>query len=306
VLVEALIVEVSGNSIQRFGVEWMASGGVGAGVQNFQNIQKIGGSLAANAVAATPISTSAALTAAAPTGLTLGFVNKALSIGALVHAMESDNDANVLSTPNLLTMDNEEAEIVVGQNVPFITGSNSSTGTANPNPFQTIERKDIGLTLRVKPQISGDDSVRLDLYQEISSIDTKAGVQGSDLITNKRSVKTVVLADDGQMIVLGGLMREDVTEKMQRVPCLGSIPLLGEPFKFSENTKTKTNLMVFLKPHIIKSSNAIEMITNRKYNDIKGLYEQDVQGGTILFPKEKKHVPEMLQMQQTDKVDGKK
>lgn len=294
VLIEALIVEVSGNSIQRFGVEWMASGGAGAGVQSFQNIKSVGAGLSTNAALATPGSVSTVLTATAPSGLTLGVVNKALSIGALVHALESDNDANVLSTPNLLTLDNEEAEIIVGQNVPFITGSSSSTGTANPNPFQTIERKDIGLTLRVKPQISGDDSVTLDIFQEISSIDTKAGVQGSDLITTKRSIKTKVLANDGQMIVLGGLMREDETAKVQRVPCIGSIPVLGEPFKFSENTKTKTNLMVFLKPHIIKNSNYLESITNRKYNNIKALYEHTIEGGTILFPKEQKHMPETM------------
>jgi len=294
VLIEALIVEVSGNSIQRFGVEWMATAGAGVGVQNFSNMQTVGGALSANAIAATPVSTSAALTASASTGLTLGVVNKALSIAGLLHAIESDNDANVLSTPNLLTMDNEEAEIIVGQNVPFITGNSSSTGTANPNPFQTIERKDIGLTLRVKPQISGSDSVRLDIYQEISSIDNKAGVQGSDLITNKRSIKTVVLANDEQMIVLGGLMREDVTTKVQRVPCLGSVPLLGEPFKFSENSKTKTNLMIFLKPHIIKSSNYLESITNQKYNDIKKLYEKDVKAGTIIFPKKAKQMPKTM------------
>jgi len=302
VLIEALIVEVSGNSIQRFGIEWMAAGGAGIGSQKFQNITNIGSALAANkagnvagAANLNTISASAAFTAAAPIGLTLGVVNKALSIGALVHAMESNNDANVLSTPNLLTLDNEEAEIIVGQNVPFITGSNSSTGTANPNPFQTITRKDIGLTLRVKPQISGDNSVRLDIYQEISSIDSKAGGgQAQDLITTKRSIKTVVLADDGQMIVLGGLMREDQTTKVQRVPCIGSVPLLGEPFKFSENIKTKTNLMVFLKPHIIKNSNYLEALTNRKYNDMKILYEDTVEGGTILFPKEKKYMPKTM------------
>ena len=295
VLIEALIVEVSGNSIQRFGVEWMASSGIGAGVQSFQNIKSVGAGLSTNAALAAPANVSTVLTATAPTGLTLGVVNKALSIGALLHALESDNDANVLSTPNLLTLDNEEAEIIVGQNVPFITGTSSSTGTANPNPFQTIERKDIGLTLRVTPQISGDDSVTLDIYQEISSIDTKAGVQGSDLITTKRSIKTKVLADDGQMIVLGGLMREDVTAKVQRVPCIGSVPLLGEPFKFTENTKTKTNLMVFLKPHIIKSSSYLELITNRKYNNIKELYEHKVEGGTILFPQEQKYMPKTMQ-----------
>jgi len=205
--------------------------------------------------------------------------------------MAADNNANVLSTPNILTLDNEKAEIIVGQNVPFITGNSSSTGAANPNPFQTIQRKDIGLTLRVTPQISGDNSVRLDIYQEISSIDKQAGVQSADLITTKRSIKTVVLANNDQMIVLGGLMREDVVANVQRVPCIGSVPILGEPFKFTENTKTKTNLMVFLKPHIITNGDTLDDITNTKYNNIKTLYESVVEGGTIIFPKVKRTMP---------------
>jgi len=292
VLVEALIVEVSGNATERFGVEWMASGGVGAGVQNFKNIQNVGAALSANAIAATPVSAAASLTAAAPTGITLGVVNKALSIGALVHAMQADTDANVLSTPNLLTMDNEEAEIVVGKNVPFLTGQNVTQG-GTANPFQTIERKDVGLTLRVKPQISAGDSVRLEIYQEISSVDGGTAAQGG-IITSKRSIKTVVLANDSQMIVLGGLMREDKSATVQRVPCVGAVPLLGEPFKFTENTKTKTNLMVFLKPHIIKENNQIDALTLGKYNDIRGLYEKPIEGGTILFPREKKVLPDNL------------
>jgi len=295
VLVEALIVEVSGNAAQRFGVEWMAAGGVGAGVQNFKNIKPIGAALAANATAATPAGIATTLAGAAPTGITLGVVNKALSIGALVHAMESDNNANVLSTPNLLTMDNEEAEIIVGQNVPFVTGQNVTQG-GTANPFQTIERKDVGLTLRITPQISAGDSVRLKIYQEISSVVPAAtNTSGSsDIVTNKRSIKTVVLANDDQMIVLGGLMRDDNTATVQRVPCIGAMPLIGEAFKFTENTKTKTNLMVFLKPHIIKSANKIDAITNRKYNDIRGLYETPVKGGTILFPHEPQRLPDQL------------
>ena len=289
VLVEALIVEVSGNASQRFGVEWMAAGGAGAGVQNFKNIQPIGAALATNAALATPASTAATLASAAPTGLTLGVVNQALSIGALVHAMESDNDANVLSTPNLLTMDNEEAEIVVGKNVPFLTGQNVTQG-GTANPFQTIERKDVGLTLRVTPQISDGNAVRLKIYQEISSVDGGTAAQGG-LITSKRSIKTVVLANDGQMIVLGGLMRDDNSATVQRVPCIGAVPVLGEPFKFTENTKTKTNLMVFLKPHIIKNGDQIEEMSNRKYIDIRKLYEQPVEGGTIIFPQHKKQLP---------------
>ncbi|TLS74944.1 type II secretion system protein GspD [Mariprofundus erugo] len=300
VLVEALIVEVSGNATQRFGVEWMASGGMGAGVQNFKNMQAIGGAMAANVNAAAPVSPAAALTGAAPTGLTLGVVNKALSIGALVHAMQSDNDANVLSTPNLLTMDNEEAEIVVGQNVPFVTGGYAqaaATATGGGiNPFQTIERKDVGLTLRVKPQISEGDTVRLEIYQEISSVVPAANnaTGATDIVTNKRSIKTVVLANDAQMIVLGGLMRDDKSATVQHVPCVGALPLVGEPFKFTENLKTKTNLMVFLKPHIIKGTSQIDSLTNVKYRDIRGLYEKPVEGGTILFPRDVKALPESL------------
>jgi len=292
VLIEALIVEVSGNGTQRFGVEWMAAGGVGAGVQNFKNIQPVGAALAKNAALATPASMATTLAAAAPTGLTLGVVNKALSIGALVHAMESDNDANVLSTPNLLTMDNEEAEIVVGKNVPFLTGQNVTQG-GTANPFQTIERKDVGLTLRVKPQISEGNSVRLEIFQEISSVAGGTAAEGG-IITSKRSIKTVVLANDGQMIVLGGLMRDDNSVTVQRVPCIGGVPVLGEPFKFTDNTKTKTNLMVFLKPHIIKNGSQIEEITSQKYNAIQHLYEQPVEGGTVIFPQTKKRLPDNL------------
>ncbi len=289
VLIEALIVEVSGNAIQRFGVEWMAAGGNTVGVQNFKNLGPISKAVADNANAVPPVSTSAALASAAPTGLTLGIVNKALSIGALLHALESDNDANVLSTPNLLTMDNEEAEIVVGKNVPFLTGQNVTQG-GTANPFQTIERKDVGLTLRVTPQISDGDSVRLEIYQEISSVDGGTAAEGG-IITSKRSIKTVVLANGGQMIVLGGLMRDDNSSKVQRVPCLGAIPILGEPFKFTENQTNKTNLMVFLKPHIIKNGKQIEEITDHKYIDIKDLYEHPVEGGTIIFPLDKKLMP---------------
>ncbi len=292
VLVEALIVEIRGNAIERFGIEWMGSGGAGAGVQNFQNLKPIGAALAANAVAAPPVSTSLALTAAAPSGITLGVLNKALSIGALLHALRSDVDANVLSTPNLLTMDNEEAEIVVGQNVPFITGTNATQGGL-ANPFQTIERKDVGLTLRVKPQISEGDSVRLEIFQEISTVDGGTAAEGG-IITSKRSIKTVVLANDGQMIVLGGLMQDDKSLSVQRVPCIGAVPILGEPFKFTENKNTKTNLMVFLRPSIIKSANQIEEITDRKYITIKKLYEHPLEGGTILFPQNKKTMPEHL------------
>ncbi len=294
VLVEALIVEVSADMARQFGIEWQSAsqpvngkitpfGGTSFNNQAGTNIQT---------VAADPLN-------GAGGGLVVGAVKgtitlngtEFLNLAALARALESQADTNVLSTPNLLTMDNEEAEIVVGQNVPFITGSSQTQG-GTANPFQTIERKDVGLTLRVTPQISEGDTVRLELYQEISSIATNAGVQGSDLITNKRSIKTVVLANDQQMIVLGGLMRDDSTSGVQRVPCLGALPVLGEAFKFTDNLHRKTNLMVFLKPHIIKDAADIESITSSKYTDIKALYERPTKGGTILFPREEKRMPD--------------
>jgi len=200
-------------------------------------------------------------------------------------------------------MDNEEAEIIVGENVPFLTGQNVTQG-GTANPFQTIERKDVGLTLRVTPQISEGNSVRLKIFQEISSVvpaaDNKSG--SSDLITKKRSIKTVVLANDGQMIVLGGLIQDDNNSKVQRVPCIGAVPFLGEPFKFTQNRTVKSNLMVFLKPHIIRNGNQIEEITNHKYIDIQNLYTKPIEGGTVIFPEHKKQLP--ADMKPTSPANG--
>ncbi|RME59674.1 MAG: type II secretion system protein GspD, partial [Caldilineae bacterium] len=297
VLVEALIVEVSADMAQQFGIEWQA-----AATPTDTRVTPLGGTSFSSSTGTSIQSVSADPLAAAGGGLVVGAVNgtvtlngvEYLNLAALARALETQADTNVLSTPNLLTLDNEEAEIIVGQNVPFITGSAQTQG-GTANPFQTIERKDIGLTLRVKPQISEGDTVRLELYQEISSIDTAATGQGADLITNKRSIKTVVLANDQQMIVLGGLMRDDATSGVQRVPCLGAVPVLGEAFKFTDNLHRKTNLMIFLRPHIISSDSDIDAITSGKYQDIKKLYERNVAGGTILFPRQQKRMPEDLQ-----------
>ncbi|MBL1351735.1 MAG: type II secretion system secretin GspD [Zetaproteobacteria bacterium] len=292
VLIEALIVEVSANVAEQFGMEWRGLGNLLSNkTQAFGGTSFTGqGGANINSVAANPFNTGGGLAVGVMKGTVTFGGATFLNLGLLARALQAKDDTNILSTPNLLTMDNEEAEIIVGQNVPFITGKNSTQGGL-ANPFQTIVRKDIGLTLRVKPQISEGDTVRLKLYQEISSIATNTGVQGTDLITNKRSIKTTILANDGQIIVLGGLLRDDKSTSVQRVPCLGSIPILGEPFKFTNNSHRKTNLMVFLKPHIIKSSSQIEALTNRKYNDIKTLYERPNKGGTILFPQDKNVMP---------------
>jgi len=298
VLVEALIVEVTGDNSEQLGIEWMSGKSFNGdtisvvGGQNYGTISTLGAAVANNT--GQSLTTTAA--SALGQGLTVGVLQGSLaggtvSLGALVRALETTGEANVLSTPNILTMDNEEAEIIVGENVPFVTGQNSTQG-GTANPFQTIERKDIGLTLKVKPQISEGDTVRLEIYQEVSSISVKSGA--SDLITNKRSVKTVALAKDGQMLVLGGLMREDTSENVSRVPCIGAVPIIGEPFKFTDNLRRKVNLMIFLRPRIIRTDADIRDITNEKYSAIKSVYEDSSSEGTILFPRQPKVLPEKL------------
>jgi general secretion pathway protein D len=294
VLVEALIVEVSAGVGEQFGVEWKSANGFDGtsattfGGTSFPNTAGV----SINSVATNPLATGAGLAVGVAKGtLTFGGT-EILNLGALARALSTKTDTNILSTPNILTMDNEEAEIIVGQNVPFITGQSSTQG-GTTNPFQTIERKDVGLTLKVKPQISEGNTVRLEIYQEISSVDGGTAAEGG-LITSKRSIKTVVLANDGGMIVLGGLMRDETRVGVQRVPCLGSIPILGEAFKFTENKLTKTNLMVFLRPHIIKDENDIRSVTNQKYSSMQELYEQPILGGTILFPLDANKMPEDL------------
>ena len=292
VLVEALIVEVSAGVGEQFGIEWQSANdfsGTSATAFGGTSFTNAGGT-SIQSVAQNPLAAGAGLAVGIAKGTFTFGTNTIVNLGALARALATQTDANILSTPNILTMDNEEAEIIVGKNVPFITGSSSTQGGVT-NPFQTVERKDVGITLRVKPQISEGNTVRLEIYQEISSVDGGTAAEGG-LITSKRSIKTVVLANDGAMIVLGGLIRDDTSVSVQRVPCLGSIPILGEAFKFTENRKTKTNLMVFLRPHIIKDENDIRAITNRKYNDIKDLYEQPIEGGTILFPHDRNEVPE--------------
>jgi len=292
VFIEALIIEVSASKAQQFGVEWRALGDF-----TQPGRRPVGGTSFGNQ-AGTNINTVGANPLAAGNGLAVGVVDGTITFGgteflnlaALVRALEADTNTNVLSTPNLLTMDNEEAEIVVGQNVPFVTGSSSTQG-GTANPFTTIQRQDVGLTLRVTPQISEGDTVRLKIFQEISSIAPNTS-GASDIITNKRSVKTVVLARDTQTIVLGGLIRNDDTESVQKVPCIGSIPILGEPFKFTELTKNKTNLMVFLKPHIINTARDIKTITQDKYLNMQDIQKSQKSDATLIFPREKQSLPE--------------
>jgi general secretion pathway protein D len=194
------------------------------------------------------------------------------SFVALINALSSDADTNIVGTPVLVTMDNEEAEIKVGQEVPFVTGQYTNTGatggSTSVNPFQTIEREQVGLTLKITPQINEGDAVLLKIEQELSAL--AANVRGaSDLVTTNRTITTSVIVEDKGTLVLGGLIQEDVTETEQRVPLLGSIPLIGQLFRMDSTNKKKTNLMVFIKPTILRDDAQAAFETNSKYNLVR-------------------------------------
>lgn len=258
VLVEAVIVEVSDSKVNELGVQWKTtdtaidSEGVFGGFKSSfkgQNIDTFPGS---------PVQLDA--------GLSFGFYRNG-SLRSLIRALSTDDSMNILSTPNLVTLDNEEGKIVVGQNVPFVTGSSTSASNPSTNPFQTIERQDVGITLKIKPQINEGDSVTLDVYQEISSVtnDTSA----ADIVTNKRSIETRVLVKDQATLVLGGLISDETRDSGDRVPFLAKIPLVGKLFRSDRKEVSKKNLMVFLKPTIINDFEHANEVTDGKYNFIR-------------------------------------
>ncbi len=223
-------------------------------------------------------------------GLTVGYLSGG-DLRTLIRALSGDQFANVLSTPSLVTLDNSEAEIVVGQNVPFITGQFTNNATTPDNPFQTIERQDIGILLRVRPQINEGDTVALEISQEISSI--AADTVGSDLITNKRSILTNVLVDNRQTVVLGGLISDDLQENTQKIPLLGDLPLIGELFRNSSSDIVKRNLMVFLRPTIMRDKATNVELSGRQYEHIRGVQiEHEQRGGRALLHRDGPILPE--------------
>lgn len=280
VMVEAAIVEISGDISDALGVQWAVdargkTGGVG-GV-NFGNTGLSVGTVL-KAMQDNKIPDNLSL----PDGAIIGIGTD--SFGALITALSSNSKSNLLSTPSLLTLDNQQAEILVGQNVPFQTGSYTTDASGANNPFTTIDRKDIGVTLKVTPHINDGATLRLEVEQEISSIAPSTGVnaQAVDLVTNKRSIKSVILADDGQVIVLGGLIQDDVTSTDSKVPLLGDIPLLGRLFRSTKDTHIKRNLMVFLRPTVIRDRAGMASLSGKKYRDISVLDGND--GGRNLLP----------------------
>ncbi|MFH4032272.1 type II secretion system secretin GspD, partial [Acinetobacter baumannii] len=247
VLVEAAIVEISGDIQDAVGVQWAINkGGMGGTKTNFANTGLSIGTLLQSLE-------SNKAPESIPDGAIVGIGSS--SFGALVTALSANTKSNLLSTPSLLTLDNQKAEILVGQNVPFQTGSYTTNSEGSSNPFTTVERKDIGVSLKVTPHINDGAALRLEIEQEISALLPNAQQRNNtDLITSKRSIKSTVLADDGQVIVLGGLIQDDLQRSDSRVPLLGDIPGVGRLFRSSRETRVKRNLMVFLRPSIVRDA----------------------------------------------------
>lgn len=261
-LVEAAIVELSGEIGDALGVQWALRSGHVAGGAGFADSGLSIGTLLGALQAGKP-------PAELPDGAIVGLGSR--DFGALVTALSRNSRSNLLSTPSLLTLDNQKAEILVGQNVPFQTGSYTTSASGSSNPFTTVERKDIGVTLKVTPHIGEDRMLRLEIEQEISSIAPTAtlAAKAVDLVTNKRSIKSTVLADDGQVIVLGGLIQDDLLRSDSRVPLLGDIPGVGRLFRSSRETRVKRNLMVFLRPSIVRDAAGLERISHGRYRSIQ-------------------------------------
>ena len=300
VLVEAIIIEVMEGDGVNFGLQWISEEG---GMLQFNNGTTVPvGSLAVAAeqardktVTKNIIGTESGTVTKydettegdyGPLASLLGGINGlAMGVikndwGAIVQAVSTDTNSNILATPSITTMDNEEASILVGQEVPIITGS--QTGSNNENPFQTVERQEVGIKLKVTPQINDGSAVQLTIEQEVSSV---SGATAVDISVNKRAIKTTVMADDGGMVVLGGLIDEDVQESVSKVPLLGDIPILGHLFKSTNTTKRKRNLIVFIRPTIIRDGVSMNKLSFNKYNFIRGEQFKKREDGINLMPK---------------------
>jgi general secretion pathway protein D len=300
--VEAIIAEISSDKAAELGVQWAVEGtgsNSPVAMSNFPQSDGTGIGQIGAGLLGDNASGLAGLAGAG--GLTLGFgriVSGSTSFVSLLRALTGNSSTNILSTPSITTMDNEEAEIKVGQEVPFRTGQYTNTGGGNNqgsiNPFQTIQREEVGLSLKVKPQISDSNTIALLIEQEVSSL--AQGIQGAaDLVTNKRTITTNVLAENGEIIVLGGLIDDQVRESEQRVPVLGAIPILGELFRYRSSEKVKRNLMVFMKPSIMRTADDAAFYTNEKYRylrDIQRAKSNDGESVQLMYGEEQPLLPE--------------
>ncbi len=275
VYVEALIVEVTADKATEFGIQWNL---LNADKFNSKSTQVGGGTNFGARGSGTNIIDAQSNLSSLGQGLNLGILKGTITIpgigvitnlALLARALETDDRTNILSTPNLLTLDNEQAKIIVAQNVPFITGQYAQTGSSTTvTPFQTIERKDVGLILTVKPQITEGGSIRLAIYEEVSRVQDTSNAAG--IITNKRSLESTVIVDDGQIVVLGGLIQDSFTDGSSKIPVVGDIPVAGALFRYDNRQRTKTNLMVFLKPTVVRSGAATTSLTADRYDYLIG------------------------------------
>ena len=290
VYVESLIAEVNADKVAQFGIQWQdvlgnrGSRNIGVLGTNFS----VGGS---NILGVQQAISSGGTAGATPSaGVNLGLVrhvNGFFVLSALANFLETNADGNVLSTPTLLTLDNEEAKIVIGQNVPFVTGQFTNTNSGSNgavNPFQTIERKDVGLTLRVRPQISENGTVKMQIFQEVSDVQASSINSTTGLITNKRSIETSVLVDDGSIVVLGGLLQDTYSGNQQKVPGVGDIPILGNLFKSENRERKKTNLMVFLRPIVVRDAARSDELSLDHYDLMRGMQGQAQPVSSLVVP----------------------
>jgi general secretion pathway protein D len=289
VYIESLIVEVGGDNAAEFGIQWQGLSGqngdkniVGAGT-NFGTGSNI---LTLSQAAATGRDGVTGLDIAGLGGLNIGVLRDFggfYGVAAIARLLQTQTNTNIMSTPNLITVDNEEAKIVVGRNVPFITGQFTSTGTGTTNPFQTIERKDVGITLRIKPQIGEGGTVRLQIFQESSDVINQAtGTGNTGPTTSKRSIESNVIVDDGAILVLGGLIEDRFEDTNNKVPLLGDIPFVGALFRSESRTKRRTNLLVFLRPIVMRTGEDANKLTFDRYDLIRG-QQQGVQPRSHIF-----------------------
>ena len=291
VLVEALIVEISDKLARDIGVQFLFIGDGESspiatqrfGTPNPDLISTIGAETSEDSTTSSTMQTRAANSLLALDGLAVGVARykaSGTSFATILNLIAQDADSNVLSTPSIMTMDNEEASIVVGQEIPITTGETLSG--SNSNPFRSVTRQEIGVKLTVRPQINEGNAVKMYINQEVSSIFGPLGEMSTDLITNKRNIKTTVLVEDGETIVLGGLIDDNVQESVKKVPFLGDIPLLGRLFKTTSISRTKRNLMVFLRPTIVRDSNDVRAISNRKYNYFQAIENDLINSGKMV------------------------
>lgn len=268
VFVESLIAEVNADKIAEFGIQWQNI----FGNRGDKNIGVLGTNFSIGGQNIIGLQQGIASGTTLPsTGINLGLVrnvNGMYVLAGLARFLETNADGNVLSTPNLLTLDNEEARIVIGQNVPFVTGQFTNTGASNGsvNPFQTIERKDVGLTLRVRPQISENGTVKMQIFQEVSNVQANSINSPSGLITNKRSIESSVLVEDGAIVVLGGLLQDEYSGNQEKVPVVGDVPVFGNLFRSETRSRRKTNLMVFLRPVVVRDAAQSDELSLDRYD----------------------------------------